>query len=254
MFYELSNFIQTLKYITPAELLFLYKQKESATTDLVRVSLIDLYVRRIVDFNFMKELLNDSPHAYHTLKALKSDNCDNLKPHECRIIKTINSYEKDISLTRFSKTLLPNLSSRKAFYFNDIYIGLVKQGLFGRTPIFEQMGYFRKIGKGRELAKFMNKFIPFCEGNIDDWIENDPQKLVDLLNKIDTHVLVSDNFYLFWKALDFFVSLPDRRNNRYLNGLSSNNVGEYIRYHCSGNPSVVDIRGIGWEWDGLSSG
>lgn len=253
MLQELSSYTRLLKSITPAELRFLCNPKDSSTISLVKISLIDLYLKRIIDFTYEKELVNDKPTAYHTLKALNSFNCENLKPHECSIVKMLTNRDKDIRLLYFRKSLLPNLSYRKAFYFNYIYLNLVKQGFFNRVFLFEQMGFYKKTRKGKKLANFMKRFIPYCEDNIDEWIKNNPKILVNLLNKLDTHVLVSDQHYLFWKSIDYFVSLPERENNRYINMLANNYVGKYIRYHCSGKTSVVDYRDIEWDRSGFSS-
>lgn len=253
MLQELSNYTRLLQSITPAELQFLCNPTESPTTSLVKISLIDLYIKRIIDFNYKKELVSDRPNVYHTLKVLKTNKLENIKPHEYSIIKTLNNRDKDISLLDFRRTLIPNLSYRKKFYFNYIYLNLVKQGFFNRTYIFEQMGLYKKTRKGKKLTKFMKDFIPYCDDNIDEWIENEPKLLIDLLNKLDTLVLVSDKHYIFWKSIDYFVSLPNRENNRYINLLANNYIGKYIRYHCSGKTSVVDYRDIEWKLSGFSS-
>ena len=253
MLQELSNYTRSLESITPAELQFLCNPNKSSTSTLVKISLIDLYLKRIIDFNYKKKLVNEKPYAYHTLNVLKTNNSENLKPHENRILKIVNSKNKDITLLEFRRTLIPNFSYHKIFYFNYIYLNLVKQGFFKRTYIFERMGFYKKTKKGKSLAKFMKKFIPYCEENIDEWIISKPHLLIDLLNKLDTLVLVSDNQYLFWKAIDYFVSLPNKENNRYINILANNYTGKYIRNYCSGKTSVVDYRDIEWERSGFTS-
>lgn len=130
MLQELSNYTRLLQPITPAELQFLYNTTESATSSLVKITLIDLYLKRIIDFNYNQKLVNDRPIAYYTLKFLKTNNYKNLKPHEYSIIKILNNRDKDISLLHFRRTLLPNMSYRKKFYFNYIYLNVVKQGFF----------------------------------------------------------------------------------------------------------------------------
>lgn len=253
MLQELSGYTRQLDSLSPAELLFLLNPKNSSSLSLLKISLLDLNVKRIIDFKFVEMKTKQADFSYHSIVYPENSSQEDLKPHEEMILQIIKSIDKSIPTSSY-KTILKSNRLKKLFFFNEIYLGLVKQGLMGRTPIFEQMGFFRKTSKGRELAKFMRKFIPYCEEKIDDWIENDVSQLVDLLNKFDTNILISESLYLFWKSIDFFNSLPEKENNRYIKSLSNNYIGEYIRLYCNNQNSLVDYRDIEWHRSGFPLG
>jgi hypothetical protein len=253
MLQELSGFTRLLNSLTPAESLFLLNPKGSSSLDLLKVSLLDLNVKRIIDFKFHNLDSENADYSYHTLEYIKNSNQQELKPHEQMIIQVFKRFNNSIPSFRY-KALLRNNRLKKLFYFDNIYLTLVEEGLFNNMPLLPHMGFYLKSSKGKKLSKFLKKFIPYCENNIDDWIENDPSQLVDLLNKFDNNVLISKSQYLFWKSIDYFNSLPNKENNNYISSLSSNHMGRYIRYYCSDQDSVVDFRDVAWGASDFSSG
>ena len=255
MLKDFSTHNQLINTLTPAELKFIYNNKESSGLKFAIITIEDLYVKRLVDIVPLKVEGNDDESevedVIYILKTSKKYNHEKLKSHEKLILDVIKNAEKDILINYFIKILFPFISDNRKYYYNELYLKLVDLGLCKRTFLLEKLDVFRLSSKGRQLAEFLQEFIPYCENNIDEWMESFPYLISELLEKFNTHILVSDSLYL--KTINFFTALDKKSQTKYLDKIGNNPIAKYIRDYCSPEKFVVDFRDIDWQNTGSSS-
>jgi hypothetical protein len=255
MFKQLTPHKQLLNSLTPAEVQFIFNNRETSSLQLARITLEDLYIKKYLQFIPVqiegKNELEGEVRMYHRIKIIEKPDRQKLKPHEIVITDLLDALKKEVPLAYFVKLLFPSISYNKTYCFNNIYLELVRSGLFKRTFVLEKMDVFRLSRRGKYLSHFLKEFIPYCENSIDDWIDNNSDEIFDLINNLDTLILISDALY--GKIVDIFYQDFQKKVSHRIDKLSKNHFSNYIRDYCSSTLKVVDFRDVEWQHAGLSS-
>lgn len=253
MISEFSNFKPVLDSLTPSELFFIYKTKESSATELLKFSLQHLYLQSCIGFQavFHKNEKDGEEYYYHVITKSEKSSNQQIKPHEQFVLEKLNNEKDKIPLAFIKKMIFPTLTDHKKFYYNYFYLTLVEKGLFKRTLLLEKMDVFRMSAKAKRLSLFFEELISECEIEIDEWVERKPELIIELINKLGPHIMLSK--YLYLKIMDFVIEEDFSNIKKYSHRLNNNLFSSYLK-SCSLKPETfIDFRNLEWDHVGFGT-
>lgn len=253
MFSELNQHKQTIDSLTPSELYFVYKAKESTAPDLLKFSLQHLFLQSYIKLKaiFHKNEEDGEENYYHVIIMPNISSGQKLKPHEKHIVDILKKPQKEIPLVYVKQLVFPDISDNKKFYYNYFYLNLVEKGLFKRTFLLEKMDIFKLSSRGKIISKFINSFILQCEEDIDDWVDNNPTQLIELINKLGPHIMLSK--YLYSKTIDFLLNNQSDFDSKYKHKLNNGIFPNYLKTYSLMPESFIDFRNLEWDHVGFGN-
>lgn len=209
--------METLKKLTPAETLILRDTSSAAFRNLLKFTLIDLILKRVlvIKNEVTGQEQEESPVAYKNVEAGPAFNGYHPKEHEWIYL---SPYKKDADISIQFKHLVKmgweSARNRNHYIFKQILTSnevnrAVKEGWFYRI-----FGSVKLTEEGAVLQRRVNTELSQLEDKLPSLIDNNPEGAKDIISQIHGNILLLRSFdYSLLKQLDavFEEELIDRQ-------------------------------------------
>lgn len=199
--------METLKKLTPAETLVLRDTSGTSFRDLLKFTLIDLILKRVLiirnESNEPESEGDNQVGLKHLEKGPAFDQYDH-KYHELIYMMPFkDDPELSIQFKHLVKIGWESAKSRNQYMFRHVLMSkdivrTVKEGWFYRT-----FGYCKLTDEGHEMQRRINTELNRLSDTLPSMVENNPEGAKDIMSQIYGNVLLLKSFdYSLLKQLD----------------------------------------------------